>query len=166
MSTPTRMEGDVHVAGALSANSMSIPDGTVGNDDVASDADIAATKLQHQYQKNYSQESGTTVAAEEYIIHTVYGAAATVVAFEAGLITIPDGDRTVTVDLHKNGTTILSAAIVLDSGNTTYVVEGATISSPTLADGDVLEVVVTIGGSSGSNPAGLFVNCVIREDAQ
>lgn len=166
MATPTRIEGDVHVAGALSSNTMNIPAGTVVNADVSASAAIAATKLQHQHQPNYSQETGTNVAAEEYIIHTVYGATGTIVAFEAGIVTIPSGDRTAVVDLHKNGATVLSAPITLDSGNTTLIVEGGTISSAALVDGDVLEVVVTLGGSSGTNPQGLFVSSIIREDPQ
>lgn len=166
MATPTRMEGDVHVAGHLSANTMDIPAGTIVNADVGGSADIDATKLEHQFQKNYSQATDANVVAAEKIIHTVYGTTGTIVAFEAGIVTIPDGDRACTVDLHKNGTTVLSAVITLDSGNTTYVVEGGTISSASLADGDVLEVVIAISGSSGTNPQGVFANCVIREDAQ
>ena len=95
----------------------------------------------------------------------VYGTTGTVVAFEVGSVTACTGDSTITVDLHKNGASILTGVITLDSANTAYIVEAGTLSSATLADGDVLEVVVNATVGTGTLGNGVFASCIIREDA-
>jgi hypothetical protein len=157
--------GDLHVAGTLSATTTTLSAGSVSNAKVAADADIDASKLEHQHSKTYEQESDTTSVTETRVIHVVYGTVATVVAFEAGSVTVCAGAATIDVDLLKNGVSILTAAITLDNGNSVRVVEAGTISSPTLADGDVLEVDVTATAGGGTVGKGVFASCIIREDA-
>lgn len=161
----SRIESDVHIAGHLSANSMTAPAGTITNAMVNGSANIAATKLQHQYSKAYSQESDTASAAEDYIVHVVYGTTGSAIAFEAGSVTLCTVDAEITVDLHNNGASILTTPIVLDTGNTEYIVESGAIDSASLSDGDVLEVVVTVSAGGGALGKGVFTSLIIREDA-
>lgn len=165
MASVGRIEGDFHIAGALSATSITIPSGTVTDNAVQAAAGIQASKLQHQFQKGYAQESDTAASAEDRVIHTVYGATGTVVAFEAGSVVVCVGDATITIDLHKNGASILTTPIVLDSSNAAYVVEAGTISSGSIVDGDVLEIVITVNAGTGTLGKGVFTSCVVREDA-
>ena len=160
------INGDAYIAGDLSARTMSIPAGTVDDEDVKAAADIAATKLEHQYQKVYAQESDTTAAAEDRVVHAVYGATGTVIAFEAGAVAACTGDAMITVDLHKNGASILTEAIVLDSGDAAYALVAGSIDSAALVDGDVLEIVITVNAGTGTLGKGVFASVIIREDAQ
>ena len=159
----TRMGEDLFVAGNINSRTLTIPAGSVLNAGVGAAAAIAATKLIQQHIKHVSQESGTAVPDEEFCIHVVYGATGTAVAFEAGAVVVSVGAATVSVDLHKNGTTILSSAITLNSNQTAYETVTATIGTNSLVDGDVLEVLIngTVGG--GTLAKGVFASLVLRE---
>lgn len=161
----TVIDQDLHVRGKLSSTQFTSPNGSITNDSIKAAAGVEASKLQHQFQKNLAQVHGTAATTERRVIHTVRGVSGTVVEFRAGVVVAITGDSTIDVDLIKNGTTILSAAIQLDNANTAYAFEDATISSATLAADDVLEVVVTATVNTGTLGQGLFVETTIREDA-
>lgn len=93
-----------------------------------------------------------------------YGTTATVLQFAAGSIAKAVGDSTVTIDLKKNGSSILSAVITLDSGNTNRLLETATLSSTALVAGDWLEIVITATVGTGTLPTGVFVRLLLDED--
>jgi len=139
--------------------------GTIVNADLADAAAIVATKVQHQYSPLFAQANSAAASDTGRVLHVVKGATGTIVAFRAGSIVAAIGAATVTVDLKKNGTTVLSAVITLDSGNTAYIVEEGTISVPAVVAGDVLTLVIVATAGGGTLPTGLFAQVVIREDA-
>lgn len=158
-----RVEGNMTVTGRLSPAYLDIPSNTIVDEDVSASADIAAEKLEHYHQKTYGQ-ANTAAADETRMIHVAM-AAGEVLAFEAGSIAKAVGDATCTVDLKKNGSSILSAVITLDSANMNRVTEAATIASAAYVDGDVFEVVIdgTIG--TGTLPTGVFCSAKFQEKA-
>lgn len=161
----SQIYGDQNFKGNVTLSSVTLPDGCVDDDAVAAGASIAADKLRHQYLPTYAQ-ANTAAVDETRVIHVVHGTTGEVTAFVAGSIAKAVGDATCTVDLKKNGTTVLTAPITLDSGNTNRVAEAGTISGTvTLAVGDVLEVVIdgTIG--TGTLPTGVFCSATVVEDA-
>lgn len=164
MPDTSRLEGSYYFTGNLSALSMTIPDGAIGNSQVAAGAAIDPLKLRHQHRHTFSQPN-TAASSETRVVHVVYGVTGSVVRFEAGSIVKAVGDSTVTVDLKKNGTTVLSAPITLNNASTNRGVQSATISVPALADNDVLEVttVATIG--TGTLPTGVYASLTVHEDA-
>lgn len=129
---------------------------------IAATAAIQATKMVHQHSFKYSQPN-TTATAETRTLHVAH-ASGTLVAFRAGSIAIAAGAATVTVDLKKNGTTVLSAVITLDSGNTARVSEDATLSVTSYAAGDWFEIVTTATAGGGTIPTGFFCEMVCREN--
>lgn len=162
----SRIDDDVFVRGRLSMRTIDLPDGAVSDSDVAADAAIGAAKLEHQHAINYSQASGTTAAAETKVVHTVQGTAGSLVSIKAGMVTPCSGDATVTVDLHKNGSSILTSTITLDSTQTARELVTGTIDTATTADGDVLEIVITVSAGTGTLGSGVFAIVVAREDAE
>lgn len=165
MAELSRITSDVHIAGHLTSRTQGYPSGSIANDAISGSAGIAATKMQHQYSQSYSQEAGTTTAADEQAMHIVWGATGTVVAFEAGSVTACTVDATITVDLHNDGASILTTPIVLDNGNAVYTPEEASIDTAAVVDGDVLAVVVTVDAAAGVLGNGLFASLIVREDA-
>lgn len=158
---------NLHVGGTLTAKQMGIPAGTVTDAAITAGANLSASKLQHRYQAVYAQEASDDAIAEERIIHVAAGAG-TIVSFAAALLVPPDtaagsSGRTATIDLKKNGTTVLTGAIQLDNDNTARVLEAGILSSDTLASGDVLSVAVTTAGSTGTHPIGVYAIAVIHE---
>lgn len=158
------LDGDFHVRGALSAESFAPPAGSIDNAAIEPDAGVLATKLEHQYKPTYAQV-GTALSNAAQVIHIVRGATGTLVRFRAGSILANVGDSTVTIDLKKNGTTMLSAPITLDSGDAAYDLIEATLASSVLVADDVLSITVVATVGTGTLATGLFVEAEIREDA-
>ncbi len=158
-----RIDGDVYATGRISAPYITYPANQIQNAAVASDAAIAASKLQHQHQPAYAQPNAAAVD-ETRVLHVI-GAIGTVVGFKAGSIAKAVGNAVCTVDLKKNGTTILSSPITLDSSSANYTPQSATIAAANVVSGDVLTVVVdgTIG--TGTLPTGVYCSVTLREDA-
>ena len=105
-------------------------------------------------------------------VHIVRGATGTVVSVEAAIAVVATGaDRTITVDLHKSTgagafATILSATIGFTNASAVRTMVAGTISTATLADGDILAVVVTVAGAGGNQATGLTVTVNLGEDPQ
>ena len=158
------IEGDLRVRGTLQADYFTPPAASVGDDQVSSASPISADKLKHQYLPTYSQPN-TTATTETRVIH-VARAAGTIEGFRAGSIAPCSGAATITFDLRKNGTTVLSSVITLDNANTARVIEAGTLSgSPTVVAGDVLEVVITATAGGGTLGTGAFCQAIVREGA-
>ena len=143
--------------------SIVLPDGCVANAQVASGAAIDADKLRHRFRGLFSQ-TGTAVAATQ-AMHVAAGTSGTIKAVKFGSIVANIGAATVTIDVKKNGTTILSASIVLDNANTARVVEAGTLSVTTVAAGDLIEAAVTVAAGGGTLATGLYGYVEIDEDA-
>lgn len=159
-----RVDGSMQVTGRLTAQFLDVPAETITNAMVSSSAGIEAEKLEHQHQVTYGQPN-TASADETRVLHVVRGAIGEALAFVAGSIAKAVGDAVCTLDLKKNGSSILSSVITLDSANTNRVAEAGTILSSSLVAGDVLEVVIdgTIG--TGTLPTGVFCSLTLREAA-
>lgn len=155
-----------HYRAAVSFNDsiLSLPNSCVDNANVEAAADIAYSKLEHLHVITNAQPN-TAAADETRAIHVVYGATGTLKGFAAGSIAKAVGDATCTVDLKKNGSSVLTAVITLDSGNTNRVAEAGTLASTSVVAGDLLEVVVdgTIG--TGTLPTGVFWTVRLSEKA-
>lgn len=163
----TIVHQNLDVRGQLTARTMVIPSNTLTDVSVNSAADVSASKLEHQYQKTYAQESATTAADESRVIHTVYGATGSIVAFECGCVVANIGAAIVEFDLKKNGTTVLNAELEINSGHTAYQVVAASLNSAliSLVDGDVLSVSIDGTAGGGTLGKGCFCTTILREKA-
>jgi hypothetical protein len=163
---------DVLVNGGINAQRISLEEECISNaviETPTSPADAIDTpKVRHRtiVTLPFNANEGATAAAVIVPAHVVYGAAGTIVAFAAGSIAIAVGAATVVVDLLKNGASILSGTITLDSGNTVRVLEAAPgFSSTTLVAGDILEAkIVSATAGGGAIPVGAFFRLVVDED--
>lgn len=158
------VDGDLRIRGTLIPDTLTVPAGTVVNAGVSASAAIATTKVRHRYLASW-QQPNTNATAETRTIHVVR-LPGTITEVVAGSIVAATGDSTVTVDVKKNGTSVLSSAIVLNSSNTARVVEDGTVDSAqddVVAD-DWIEVVVTVSAGTGTLPTGLFVQVTVEED--
>jgi len=166
MATVNQIDGDVivrgglRVTGSLTGCADSITDAMV-----ESAAGLDASKLEHNHRAIYAQESATTTTSGAWTMHVVAGATGTLKSFAAGTVVLNIGAATVTVDLLKNGVSILTAAFILDSSNTAYILEAGTLSSTSVVVGDVLEVKTTAAADGGTVSKGFFAVLDLYEDA-
>lgn len=156
-----RITGDMYVDGTLRAKEMVLADNTVTNAKVAGDAAIAESKLKHLHHRQFAQPN-TAAAAVTQVVHEAR-AAGSLLAVRAGSIAAAIGDSTVTVDLRKNGSTVLSGTIQLDSSNTAYISEAGGVAGAAYVAGDVFTVVITVSAGTGTLPTGVFVTALFGE---
>lgn len=156
---------NLRVQGHVACTTLGVPAGTVTDAMVNGSAAVSASKCQQQYSKGYNQAHGSAAASARFPVHVARGATGTVVAFRAGVVVACIGAATIDVDLRKNGTTVLSAAIQIDSGDAAYAKVDGTLSSADYVAGDVFEVVVTATAGGGTLGQGLFVDATFREGA-
>lgn len=136
---------------------------TFGDGQADSASPLATNKTRHRYRPTHKQPN-SAATTETVPLFRCYGAAATVVEVACGSIAIAAGAATVTVDIKKNGSTILTGVLTLDTANTAYVGELAAISSAGLVAGDVLTAVLVATAGGGTLPTGVYVIATIDED--
>jgi hypothetical protein len=166
-----QVNDDLFVNGQLSArtfvpSSGSVGGGAIKTPDFVSEFGIPGQKIQGVFREIYRNGAGkstTSAVSETQVVH-VAKAASTFIFIEAGAVTKAVGDSTVTVDLKKNGATILSAPISLTSAVANRATVAAVPTSGVLADGDVLEVTTVATVGTGTLPLGVFARVDILEN--
>ena len=161
-----RIDGNLYVAGQLTVDKFDPPDGCVGDQQMDVSDQVDTDKQRHLHPKTHGQMDGGSVYEEIVCVHVAL-AAGSVEQFQAGMRVAATGNSTVTVDLKKNGTSILSDIIDLDSTVTAYtqVVAGIDSTLQAYAIGDVFEIVVLAVDGTGTPGQGLFAQVTFNEGA-
>ena len=159
-----RVEENCQFRGQATFLDIKLNNGAVENDHVAAGAGIAASKQEHGHRIVHAQESASPAADETIPVHVVHGTTGTLKAIKAGAVVAATGDATCTIDLLKNGVSILTGKISIDSGDAAYALVAGVIDTAALAVGDVLEIEVdgTIG--TGALAKGVFAYVDLEED--
>ncbi len=170
MADPSKIIGDLTVAGHLAANTMTIPASSIRDANVASDAGISSLKLQQQYVITHAPQKSTETAVSTRYPVFVARATGTIVLFRGACVEAPVGGSTtatVVIDLFKNGTTVLSAVITINNGHADYEKVAATVASAGYVAGDVFEVDVTVTPGTGATQGkGPIAQLIVREAAE
>lgn len=164
MATQSNIDGDLFVRGTFRANAASLPAGCLGDTQFSGSDPLTAAKQEHQITKTLAQVHGSVATTERRPIHVARGAGV-VAGFRAGSVVANVGAATVTADLRKNGTSILSAVITLDNANTAFIPEAGTVNTDDYVADDVFEVVLTATAGGGTLGQGVFAEAVFREAA-
>jgi hypothetical protein len=167
MSTPSVINNDLAINGLLTCTNFRAPPLSIGDPAVVGSpgAYVGAQKLGQQFQKEYAQPSAQAAAVETKVIHVTRGATGVIMDISFGAVVAAIGAATAVFDLLKNGVSILSAQITLDSSTAAYVLKAGTLSSTTTVVGDVFELkVVSATAGGGTLAKGLFARLCVRED--
>lgn len=157
------LKGDVYIDGDFRCNSMQIPYNSVGDVHIAASLGIIQyNKMQQQRAIKYAQKYGTAVVSERTGIHIGVGSG-TILNFFAALAVPCVGAATVTVDLLKNGVSVLSGIITFNSGVAAFTSVLGTLSGSTYSAADVYEVNVTATAGGGTIGQGLTVMLYTKE---
>ncbi len=133
---------------------LDVPDNEIGDSQVKAAAGIAETKVKQLLPGNRSQ-LGTV--ASDTIPAFIAERSGTLKNFRAAAI----GDSTYTVDLLKNGTTVLTTIITLDSSVATRISVAATIKTDGSEDfvaGDFFELLTVATVGTGTLPADAVID--------
>lgn len=155
---------DVIVRGSLVPSTVVLPANAITTStQVQAGANINADKTEQRLFPKWSQPNTTATAETRSLF--VARRAGTLNAVLAGSIAKAVGDSTVTVDVKKNGTTVLSSVITLNSSNTNRVaVSGSISGAGTFVAGDWFEVVIAISAGTGTLPTGVFCELEVDQD--
>jgi hypothetical protein len=155
---------DVHVRGTLVPSAIQLPANVIDVDTkVKAGVNISADKTEQRLHPSWSQPN-TTATAETRTLF-VARRPGTINEVIAGSIVAATGDSTVTVDVRKNGTSILSSVITLDNANTARIVEAGAISGAgTYVAGDWIEAVIAVSAGTGTLPTGVFIQIECDQD--
>lgn len=145
------------------ATSVLLKDGCVTSASVASGANIAASKLVNRIHAVLAQDNGSAVVAQTRAVYQAKNAG-TLVNVYATVMTAAVGDSTITIDVKKNGTTVLTGTFNIDSGDAANAKVSGTLDTTTIAADDVLSVVITVSAGTGTLPQGVLVSCIIDEN--
>lgn len=128
---------------------------------VSPSADLPSSCVRHIFKPStdFGLAIGATPTAAERIIYTASGTA-TVLGFH-GLVNADGSSASITMDLKKNGVSILSSAITLTNTTGDRTPVDGVLTSPTLAAGDVLSVALAVSSSTGMQ--GPFAWAAIEE---
>jgi hypothetical protein len=165
---PNILTGDFQFSGSVAfTGPTTFPLATINNSSVSAGANIAESKVVHRPHCRHTQP-GTVAAITETVYHAY--ATGTLLSATASIDTAPTGDHTITIDVKKSTSggayaSVLSSTTVLSSSTTAKTIVTLTISgSPAIIAGDLFQVVVTVGGSTSAQGAGLCVDCVFAEN--
>ncbi len=165
MGQPVRFgeDGILVLGPILGATQIDIPAGEIVNAAISASAAIAASKCQKGLAAHVSRSG--TVVTETLVIHVVKGATGTLTHFTVSNVTAAAGASTATVDLQKNGVTVLSAAVTLNAATGNLGEEVGIISSASVVDGDVLTVVITaVQSGTDALATGVMAQLDLDED--
>lgn len=165
MPGPNQFTGDVVIDGTLVPKRITMPVGSVPATAIPAAANVEASKLEQQLRPPYRQGSAATAADAREVIHVAKGDGS-LFDLKAGLVDANVGDSEVDVDLLKNGVSILTAPITLDSGDADYALVAAAIATAAYVAGDVFEISVDATVGTGTLGKGLFAVPTFREKAQ
>jgi len=157
-------EGSMILLGELlGVTGIGYPAGSIENVDISASAAIAASKCQRGPVISGHQ---TGEASDETIVaFFCKGTTGTIKSFTVSNLTANSGSSTVTVDLKKNGTTVLSAAVTLNSSKAAFSETEGTVTTTSLTDGDYLTVVINATQSGTDALAtGVFWQIELDED--
>lgn len=156
---------DIYMGGVLVVTGgFTLPDNAVSNAKVVAGAEIDAAKLMHQHQKEkVLSNHATSVVAQRVGIHKAVGVG-TIVDFRADVTVAAGAGGVATIDLLKNGVSVLSAPITINDTIATYTAVVAAIASAGYTYGDRFDV--EVAGIVGTTAKGVVAYLTTREKAQ
>lgn len=144
------------------SGTLQLDAGSVEDQHISSSTKVDADKQQHLYRAwtNFDLAIGGTPVAREEIVHVVE-VAGTIRQF-AALCNDTGTAASVTFDLKKNGTSVLSSVVTVTNATADRAVVDGTLSSTAVAVGDVLSIALAVSTSTGMQ--GPFAYCTIEEN--
>jgi hypothetical protein len=153
---------DVTYQGTLKAAKLALPADAVGDTQVDTARPISAAKLEHQHCKQFAQAHGTAATSERRVVHAAR-AAGSLTEVRAGLSVVCAGAATVTIQVLKNGTNVLTSTLQLDNTTAIFTSVLGVFSATTYVAGDVFEVSTTATAGGGTLGQGVYCAVTFTE---
>lgn len=157
------IDGDLQVRGNVNCNSITLPLNAIDSaGQIKAGLNLPAEKFEQRFFPAWSQPNSAATSETRTLF--VARRTGTINEVVAGSIVAATGNSTVTIDIRKNGSTILNAVVTLDNGNTARIVEVGSINSGAFVAGDWIEAVIVATANSGTLPTGVFVQLEVDQN--
>jgi len=145
------------------ARVFQLPDSCVGDQEIKSDANIDADKMQHLYKPGtiFDLAIGATPVAREEVVF-VASTAGTIRGFHA-MLNDTGTSTDVDFDLKVNGSSVLSSVVNITNADSDRAVADGSINTPAVSVGDVVSISLAVTSSTGAQ--GPFAWAEIEETA-
>lgn len=141
-------------------NGGTLVPGTVLGTDISLTADIAVQSMRHCFKPgtNFGQAIGATPATREEIIYVASGVGS--ISGFHGLLNDTGSGTSLTMDLKKNGVSVLSGPIAITNSDTDREVIDGTLSNNAFVAGDVYSVAMVVSSATGAQGPYAFASVV------
>ncbi len=157
------IDGDLQVRGNVNCNSITLPLNAIDSaGQIKAGLNLPAEKFEQRFFPAWSQPNSAATSETRTLF--VARRTGTINEVVAGSIAKAIGDSTVTIDIKKNGSTILNAVVTLDNANTARIVEVGSINSGAFVAGDWIEAVITATLGTGTLPTGVFLQLEVDQN--
>jgi hypothetical protein len=159
----TVRNGTVNFSGA---SGFTAPPNTITDAMLSASSPAGPTKTRRRFVRTHKQANGASIVTVTERIHLGYGAIGAVTAvrcMNTGVVGT-GGGMSVTVDVKKNGVSILTAVMTINAATLLNAIVAGSIATAAYAVGDYFDVVVTATAGGGTLPQGLYVDVVLDED--
>lgn len=156
---------NLFVSGTLTCKSFTPPAASIGDAAIRSGDYIAGLKVQRGIHRVLAQDSNSAATAQTRVVHVAVSAG-TIQSLSAGCVSPCTGDAAITIDLRKNGASVLTAPIDLTSAQAARALVAATVSTADYVASDVFEIEITVAAGTGALGSGVFVLFAGFEDPQ
>ena len=137
--------------------------GMITNAMVKAGTGVGASKLEAWHRECWGQIS--TAVTETKVLGIIRGSTGDTVGVEVTNQAACSGSSTVTVDVKKNGVSILSAVVTLNSASSITVPIAGTVTTTSLADGDIITgVITTVASGTDALATGVSLQWDWNED--
>jgi hypothetical protein len=147
-------------------DSVVLPAECVGDTQVDPDDPIAVGNQRHRISKVFQQVMGIAAVDDAGRVIHIARAAGTIIGAKAGSVAAAVGAATVAVEVKKNGTTILTSPMSIDSGTGAYGHEDGAISVTSYVTNDVFTVHLDETTGGGTQAQGVFVQVDFDEEPE
>lgn len=156
------IDGDLIVRGTLNCGAITMPQNAIdSSQQIKAGTNISADKTEQRFFPSHAQpNSAATTETRTLFVARRAGSVNEVIT---GSIAKAVGDSTVTIDVRKNGSTILAGVVTLNSSSTNRVVQLGSVTSAAFVAGDWFEVVITATIGTGTLPTGVFVQLEVDQ---
>lgn len=149
----------------LVSDSLSLPAGCLRSTHFSTTSPVSASKKKIPHRRFALQQvHGSAATTERRVFFNCIGTTGVLRSVRAGVLVAAVGAATVTIDIYKNGSSVLSSVLTLDVNNAIRTEEVALLLDRDLAAGDLLEFVVVATAGGGTLPQGLYVQYDAYED--
>lgn len=140
------------MASKLTVSNITFDPGIIGDQEFSNSSSrrLDADKVQHVYKGGtaFGFAIGATPTTREEIVY-VASQPGTIRGFHA-LLNVDGSSTSITFDLKKNGTTVLTGVVTITDATGDRVIEDGTLSSASFAAGDVFSIAMTVTSSTGA----------------